>query len=266
MRVVPHDSAATGRQLSLLRARKQRRDQHRPVAGLHRHHGLHDPSADDDQHMTASGRQRHDPDDHVLRQRASWRSHAGSSRDLSPRAPARRACRRTRPRHSRTAPTPSRSVRRMRPAMPIRPSRVPRSSAATEAGSSRTGRLIVLTDRRYVRTGGRASNSSMVAVAAMSCAAGVATTACTVSRAPIACSADAATTASAGARRRPLSDAAGRDRFSGDGGNDRIDARNGTAAGRRGVDDVRCGTGNRDIALVDPRDRVSRDCERVTRR
>lgn len=63
-----------------------------------------------------------------------------------------------------------------------------------------------------------------------------------------------------------LSDASGRDRFYGGSGNDRIDARDRTAAGRRQRDVVSCGRGRRDVALVDRRDRVWRDCERVRRR
>ena len=63
-----------------------------------------------------------------------------------------------------------------------------------------------------------------------------------------------------------LSDGSGRDTFSGGDGNDRIDARDATRAGRRTIDVVGCGAGSRDVALVDRTDRVSRDCERVSRR
>jgi Ca2+-binding RTX toxin-like protein len=62
-----------------------------------------------------------------------------------------------------------------------------------------------------------------------------------------------------------LTDGDGDDRFSGGRGSDTIDARDRTAAGRRRVDDVRCGAG-RDRALVDRRDRVAGDCEIVRRR
>jgi Tol biopolymer transport system component len=51
----------------------------------------------------------------------------------------------------------------------------------------------------------------------------------------------------------------GDDVLSGGAGNDVIDARD----GRRGHDRVRCGPGSRDRALVDRRDVVARDCERV---
>ncbi len=63
-----------------------------------------------------------------------------------------------------------------------------------------------------------------------------------------------------------LTDRSGRDSFSGGPGNDRIDARDTTPFGRRATDSVTCGTGRLDVALVDRSDRVSRDCERVTRR
>jgi hypothetical protein len=63
-----------------------------------------------------------------------------------------------------------------------------------------------------------------------------------------------------------LSDSSGRDRFSGGAGNDTIDARDATLAGRRIADTVRCGSGTRDVALVDRIDIVARDCERVRRR
>jgi hypothetical protein len=62
-----------------------------------------------------------------------------------------------------------------------------------------------------------------------------------------------------------LTDYSGRDDFSGGAGNDVVDARDSSAAGRRVADAVRCGAG-RDVASVDRRDRVSRDCERVVRR
>jgi len=63
-----------------------------------------------------------------------------------------------------------------------------------------------------------------------------------------------------------LSDKRGRDVFSGGAGNDEIDARDDSRAGRQRSDDVRCGAGKRDVARVDRRDRVARDCERVRRR
>lgn len=63
-----------------------------------------------------------------------------------------------------------------------------------------------------------------------------------------------------------LTDHVGLDQLSGGAGNDTIDARDTSARGRRGRDIVRCGAGTRDIAVVDRRDRVSRDCERVRRR
>jgi hypothetical protein len=53
----------------------------------------------------------------------------------------------------------------------------------------------------------------------------------------------------------------GDDVLSGGVGNDVIDARD----GRRWRDRVRCGPGSRDRALVDRRDIVARDCERVIR-
>jgi Ca2+-binding RTX toxin-like protein len=63
-----------------------------------------------------------------------------------------------------------------------------------------------------------------------------------------------------------LTDTNGVDAFSGGPGNDRIDARDSSLFGRRGRDTVICGTGSRDVALVDRSDRVSGDCEIVTRR
>jgi hypothetical protein len=63
-----------------------------------------------------------------------------------------------------------------------------------------------------------------------------------------------------------LSDASGRDRFVGGAGNDTVVARDATPLGRRIADSVRCGGGTRDVALVDRRDVVARDCERVRRR
>jgi Ca2+-binding RTX toxin-like protein len=62
-----------------------------------------------------------------------------------------------------------------------------------------------------------------------------------------------------------LSDRRGRDSFSGGAGSDRIDARDTYARDRRTRDDVACGPGH-DTVLADRRDRVARDCERVTRR
>ena len=61
-------------------------------------------------------------------------------------------------------------------------------------------------------------------------------------------------------------DTSGRDELSGGSGNDRLNARDASRSGRRVADVVRCGPGRRDVALVDRRDRVSRDCERVRRR
>jgi hypothetical protein len=63
-----------------------------------------------------------------------------------------------------------------------------------------------------------------------------------------------------------LTDTSGRDVFSAGAGTDRINARDSTRAGRRLRDTVRCGAGRRDLALVDRRDTVSRDCEIVLRR
>ena len=62
-----------------------------------------------------------------------------------------------------------------------------------------------------------------------------------------------------------LSDSSGRDNFLGGPGNDTIDARDANRFGRSLPDSVRCGPG-RDTVLVDRRDRVARDCERVRRR
>ena len=56
-----------------------------------------------------------------------------------------------------------------------------------------------------------------------------------------------------------LAGARGRDRLFGHGGNDRISSVGG------GFDVVGCGSG-RDVVVADRRDRVGRDCERVTRR
>jgi hypothetical protein len=63
-----------------------------------------------------------------------------------------------------------------------------------------------------------------------------------------------------------LTDHNGRDVFSGGAGNETIDARDTTLAGRRARDTVRCAAGTRDVALVDRRDLVLRDCERIARR
>jgi len=63
-----------------------------------------------------------------------------------------------------------------------------------------------------------------------------------------------------------LTDTSGRDVFSGGNGTDRINSRDRSRAGRRVRDTVRCGPGRRDVARVDRRDTVSRDCERVSRR
>jgi hypothetical protein len=64
-----------------------------------------------------------------------------------------------------------------------------------------------------------------------------------------------------------LVDRRGTDRFSGGSGKDRIDARDSTLADRRKRDRILCGPGI-DTVIADPRDIVSRDCERnrVTRR
>jgi len=63
-----------------------------------------------------------------------------------------------------------------------------------------------------------------------------------------------------------LVDHRGRDAFSGGAGDDEIDARDDSPLERRRRDDVACGAGRRDVARVDRRDRVARDCERVRRR
>ena len=63
-----------------------------------------------------------------------------------------------------------------------------------------------------------------------------------------------------------LTDRSGRDTFSAGAGNDVVDARDTSLAGRRVPDTVGCGAGRLDRALVDRRDRVLRDCERVSRR
>ena len=63
-----------------------------------------------------------------------------------------------------------------------------------------------------------------------------------------------------------LTDSSGRDSFSGGAGNDRIDARDTSIPGRRARDTVQCGSGTRDVAVVDRRDIVLRDCERIARR
>lgn len=63
-----------------------------------------------------------------------------------------------------------------------------------------------------------------------------------------------------------LTDNSGRDSFSGASGTDRINSRDKSRAGRRARDRVRCGSGRRDVALVDRRDIVARDCERIRRR
>jgi hypothetical protein len=62
-----------------------------------------------------------------------------------------------------------------------------------------------------------------------------------------------------------LMDRSGRDSFSGGAGNDTINARDTSLAGRRVRDTVSCGPG-RDRAIVDRRDAVLRDCERISRR
>lgn len=71
---------------------------------------------------------------------------------------------------------------------------------------------------------------------------------------------------SGGAGDDVLVDRSGRDTFVGGAGDDRIDARDRRRAGRRVADRVRCGAGRLDIAIVDRRDRVARDCEFVIRR
>jgi 6-phosphogluconolactonase (cycloisomerase 2 family) len=63
-----------------------------------------------------------------------------------------------------------------------------------------------------------------------------------------------------------LTDSSGRDSFSGGSGTDRINSRDTRRAGRRARDRVRCGPGRRDVALVDRRDIVAPDCERIRRR
>ncbi len=62
-----------------------------------------------------------------------------------------------------------------------------------------------------------------------------------------------------------LTDRRGRDTFIGGAGHDRIDARDSAAGDRRKHDVIRCGAGH-DTVLADRRDKVARDCERVTRR
>lgn len=61
-----------------------------------------------------------------------------------------------------------------------------------------------------------------------------------------------------------LTDRSGRDTFYAGSGNDVVDARDTTLAGRRVRDAVSCGPG-RDRVLADRRDRVQRDCERISR-
>ncbi len=61
-----------------------------------------------------------------------------------------------------------------------------------------------------------------------------------------------------------VTDDAGRDTLYGWEGDDRIDARDASARDRRRADVVICGPG-RDVALVDRRDRVAPNCERVRR-
>lgn len=70
---------------------------------------------------------------------------------------------------------------------------------------------------------------------------------------------------SGGAGGDRLTDARGSDRFAGGAGNDVIDARDASPSDRRRRDRVNCGAGRRDRALVDRRDIVARDCERVVR-
>ena len=57
-----------------------------------------------------------------------------------------------------------------------------------------------------------------------------------------------------------LTGGAGKDRVSGGAGNDRIFVRDGQR------DRVNCGSGGRDRVTADRRDRVSRSCERVSRK
>ena len=71
---------------------------------------------------------------------------------------------------------------------------------------------------------------------------------------------------SGGAEDDVLIDHSGRDTLVGGAGDDRVDARDRRAAGRRVADTIRCGAGRLDIAIVDRRDRVARDCEFVLRR
>lgn len=63
-----------------------------------------------------------------------------------------------------------------------------------------------------------------------------------------------------------LTDTSGRDSFRGGAGNDRINSRDTTPSGRRRPDVVGCGAGRHDVAIVDRRDHVGRDCERIVRR
>ena len=57
-----------------------------------------------------------------------------------------------------------------------------------------------------------------------------------------------------------LSGGSGKDKLSGGSGNDRISARDGKR------DRVNCGGGRKDVAIVDAKDKVSRNCEKVRRR
>ena len=63
-----------------------------------------------------------------------------------------------------------------------------------------------------------------------------------------------------------LADDRGRDRFAGGPGDDRIDARDRSRSARTVPDRVDCGPGSADVAIVDRRDRVAGNCERVRRR
>jgi DNA-binding beta-propeller fold protein YncE len=70
---------------------------------------------------------------------------------------------------------------------------------------------------------------------------------------------------SGGAGNDRLTDRRGSATLSGGAGADRIDARDTSPGSRRRPDTIRCGHG-RDLALVDARDRVAADCERVIRK
>lgn len=63
-----------------------------------------------------------------------------------------------------------------------------------------------------------------------------------------------------------LHDHSGRDRLWGGAGEDRIDATDRTRRGRSRSDEISCGAGGQDVAVVDFADLVAADCERIVRR